>query len=54
MIFIEYLLFEPAQYFFGLHVPFKDTILNEYKTWRFKDLHIWQVLILAILGQLRV
>ncbi len=35
-------------------VYLKDTILNGYKIWHFEDPHIWQVLILAILGQLCV
>ncbi len=32
----------------------KDTILNRYKTCRFEDPHVRQVLILAILGHLHV
>ncbi len=31
-----------------------DTILSWYKIWRFEDPYVWQVLILAIFGQLRV
>ena len=40
---------------FTVHfIYLKDTILNGYKIWHFEDPHIWQALILAILGQLRV
>ena len=42
------------QYVLNENTVFPDTILNRYKILVFEYPHIWLVLILAILGQLRV